>query len=339
MSGDGLRELLVPSAEGIACPAGGFWIDPWKPVPLAVLTHGHGDHARPGSVRYLAAAEAVPVLRRRLGPEATIEGVPYGVPVALGDVRVSFHPAGHVWGSAQVRIEAPGAPAGARVWVVSGDYKRDPDPTCAPFEPVPCDVFVTEATFALPVFRWAAPERVAGEILAWWEGCARARVPAVLFAYALGKAQRVLAELARRVDRPVYAHGAILGVTAEYAAAGVPMLPVVPVPEKRTALPGELVLAPPSAFGSLWMKRFPGASTGFASGHMRVRGTRRRKGVDRGFVLSDHADWPGLLRTVRETGAQRVLVTHGHSEVFARFLREAGLQAEVLPTLWETEEE
>lgn len=325
-------DLVEPGGDGLACPAGGFWIDPWRPVPVAVLTHAHGDHARPGSGRYVAAAPSVPVLRRRLGPDAAIEGVPYGVPIVLGGARVSFHPAGHVLGSAQVRVEA-----GGRVWVVTGDYKRAPDPTCAPFEVVPCDVLVTEATFALPVFRWEPTERVVDELLAWWDTTVAARVPAVLFVYALGKAQRVLAELARRVDRPVYAHGAVANLMGVYADAGVPMLPVVPVGEGRKSLPGELVLAPPSAAGSAWMKRFPGAETAFASGHMRVRGARRWKAVDRGFVLSDHADWPALLATVRETGARRVLATHGHAEALARFLREAGLDAGVLPSSWEGE--
>jgi putative mRNA 3-end processing factor len=326
-------DLVTPTPEGLACAAGGFWIDPWKPVPLAVLTHGHGDHARPGSGRYLAAEPALGVLRKRL-PDAEIEGVPYGETRRVGAVDVSFHPAGHVLGSAQVRVDD-----GREVWVVSGDYKRAPDPTCAPFEVVPCDVFVTEATFALPVFRWEPAAAVAAEILAWREVCAAAGRTAVLLAYAFGKAQRILAELAALTDRPAYTHGAVESLTAVYREAGVAMLPTIPVGDTKKGLPGELVIAPPSAAGSPWMKRLAPFETGFASGWMRVRGARRRKSVDRGFVLSDHADWPALLRTVRETGARRVLCTHGFADALARHLRDTGLAAETIPTLWEGEAE
>jgi putative mRNA 3-end processing factor len=249
-------------------------------------------------------------------------------------VDVSLHPAGHVLGSAQVRVGD-----GQRTWVVTGDYKRAPDPTCAPFERVPCDVLVTEATFALPIYRWPAPEIVAGEVLAWWEACRAEGVPAVLFAYALGKAQRLLGELARLTDRPVWTHGAVEGITAAYRAEGIPLLPTLPVGEERRSFAGELILAPPSAGGSPWMKRFPGAQTGFASGWMQVRGARRRQNVDRGFVLSDHTDWPGLVRTIRESGARRILPTHGSSDALVRWLREQGFEAEPLATAFEGEGE
>jgi putative mRNA 3-end processing factor len=262
-----------------------------------------------------------------------VRGLAYGERLALGDVTVSLHPAGHVLGSAQVRIEAV-----HQVWVVSGDYKRAPDPSCAPFEVVACDVFVTEATFGLPIYRWAEPARLAEEILEWWDTARAAGRPCVLFCYSLGKAQRILAELARLTDREVRAHGAVEAITELYRARGVPMLPTRRVgEEKRAAFAGELVLAPPSAAGSVWMRRFAGAETGFASGWMRVRGTRRRKGHDRGFALSDHADWPALLRTVEETGARRVLVTHGYADELARYLRERGTDAAVLPAAYEGE--
>ncbi|MEM9555754.1 MAG: ligase-associated DNA damage response exonuclease [Acidobacteriota bacterium] len=328
-------DLLQTDSHGLACKAGGFWVDPWRPVEHAVVTHAHADHARPGSARYLAAEASVPMLRRRLGDDAVIEGVPWGEPVQLGDALVSFHPAGHIRGSAQVRIEVDGV-----VWVVSGDYKRDADPTCETFEVVPCDVFVTEATFGLPIYRWPPTDEVAADVLDWWLDCRAHDRAAVLFCYALGKAQRLLAELhrqvARRTDLPtgfeprVFVHGALVALTDLYRAEGVAMLDTVPVADtdQGTSFAGALVLAPPSAGGSTWMRRFGRAATGFASGWMRVRGMRRRRSVDRGFILSDHADWPGLLRTIEETGARRVLTTHGQSAVLARYLREAhGLEA------------
>lgn len=319
--------LVAPSASGLHCAAGGFHVDPWGSVEHAVLTHGHGDHARPGSARYYCAAPGAPVLARRFGPAAEIIAVPYGEPFRRGEATVSFHPSGHVLGGAQVRIEAAG-----EVWVLSGDYKRAPDPTCAPFEVVPCDVFVTEATFALPVFRWAETREVVAQVHEWWTEARAAGRPCVLFAYALGKAPRLLAELRAFTEEPVYTHGAIEAMVEIYRAAGVPMLETRPVPDRkrREPLAGALVLAPLSASGTPWMRRFPGATTGFASGLMQIRGTRRRKGYDRGFVLSDHADWPQLLRTIEDTGARRVLATHGYTHVLARYLRERGIAADVL---------
>jgi putative mRNA 3-end processing factor len=307
-------------------------VDPWGPAELAVVTHAHADHVRPGSARYLCAEPGVALLRRRLGPETVIRGVAYGERVALGETIVSLHPAGHVLGSAQVRIEHAGG-----VWVVSGDYKRAPDPTCAPFEVLRCDVFVTEASFGLPIYRWDDPAQVAAEIHAWWRS--NAERPSVLFAYALGTSQRLLAELRQLADRPVLTHGAVEAVVSLYRAAGVPMLPTEPLAEapKRRDLAGALVLAPPSARATPWMRRFAGAEVALASGWMRVRGPRRRQSLDRGFALSDHADWPALLRTIDETGAGRVLVTHGYAEELARYLREQGRDAEALATSFEGE--
>lgn len=321
--------VVITTPEGLYCPAGDFHIDPWRPVPRAVLTHGHADHARAGSASYLVAAPGAALIRERLGAAAPIEPVAYGEHRRYGAATVSLHPAGHILGSAQVRIAVDDA-----VWVVTGDYKRDPDPTCAPFEVVPCDTLITEATFALPIYRWPAPEAVAREVLAWWDACVRARVPAVLYCYALGKAQRLLAELARVTDRPVHLHGALVGLTALYREQGVAMLPTTPVSDSARGrdFAGELILAPPSAAGSPWMRRFASASTAFASGWMRVRGNRRRRGHDRGFVLSDHADWPALVATVRDTGARRVLATHGNTDAFVRWLIEQGHDAARLGT-------
>jgi putative mRNA 3-end processing factor len=331
----GNREpLLRPTPAGLWCEPGGFYVDPWGPVDRAVLTHAHADHARPGMGSYLATTPSMPVLRRRLGPEARIEGVPYGETRRLGDVDLSFHPAGHVLGSAQLRIAHQG-----EVWVISGDYKRAADPTCAAFEPLRCDTFVTEATFGLPIYQWDPGDVVAAEILAWWDATRAAGRPAVLFAYALGKSQRILAELARLTDREVYVHGAIAPIVEIYRAAGVPMLPTRLVADAPVGhrFEGDLVLATPGARGSPWMKRFPNAETALASGWMRVRGPRRRQSVDRGFVLSDHADWPALVDTVAATGAEHVLVTHGNTEPLVRWLCEQGLDAVTVPTAWEGE--
>ncbi|GAB2583241.1 ligase-associated DNA damage response exonuclease [Dyella jejuensis] len=323
-------DLLRPSPEGLYCPPGDFHIDPQFPVHRAVITHAHGDHAYPGSRTYHAASAGTGLLRDRLGSEATIRAHDYGAPFELGDAKVSLHPSGHMLGSAQVRIEALG-----RVAVVSGDYKRDADPTCAPFEPVPCDVFVTESTFALPIYRWPPIAQVIEEILAWIEECTTRGMAAVLFCYALGKAQRLLAELATRTQRTAYVHGAMLPLIQRYREAGVAMLPTEAVREagRGREYAGELVLAPPSAAGSAWMRRFGHASTAFASGWMQVRGARRRRGYDRGFVVSDHADWPGLLASVRDCGAKRIYVTHGDGEALVRYLRDEGHDAHPLHAL------
>jgi putative mRNA 3-end processing factor len=305
-------------------------------VACALITHAHADHARRGSREYHAARSGVGLLRRRLGPEAGICGHGFGEPLAFGDATVSFHPAGHVLGSAQIRIEV-----GGEVWVISGDYKRDPDPSCETFEVVRCDAFVTEATFALPIYRWDPVDQVMETLLGWWDANAAAGRASVLFCYALGKAQRVLAEVGRRTDRPVFVHGAIDALLDAYRCEGIALAPTAPVGAriKGESFAGELVIAPPSAFGSPWMRRFGDASTGFASGWMRVRGNRRWRGFDRGFVLSDHVDWPRLLQTIEATGARRVLPTHGYADTLARYLREVGVAAEPLETQFDVEAE
>lgn len=284
-----------------------------------MITHAHGDHARPGAAAYLCTPQTAALIRRRVGETAVIEMIEIGERRRIGDVTISLHPAGHMLGSAQVRIEGADG-----VWVLSGDYKREADPTCPPFEPQGCDVFITEATYALPLFRWDDPAQVAAEILSWWQG--NARKASVLFCYALGKAQRLLAELARLTDRPAFVHGAVEAVNELYRTAGVRLLPTRTLGEEKS-FAGELVLAPLTARGTPWMKRFRAFESGFASGLLRIRGTRRRRGFDRGFVISDHADWPGLLATLRETGASRVLAAHGHRDALVRYLREKGFDA------------
>ena len=326
--------MLEETASGLYCRAGDFYVDPWQGVPRAVITHAHGDHARFGSAAYLCADHCAPVLARRFGPSARIEALPYGEAVTLGSTRVSFHPAGHVRGSAQVRIDGAGG-----TWVVSGDYKRADDPTCTPFEVVPCDTFITESTFGLPIYGWDHTDVVIAEILDWWQANAKRALTSVLFCYTIGKAQRVLAELARSTDRSVYVHGMMIPMIELYRAAGVRMLPTLPLLDRPrgTSFAGELVLAPLSARGTPWMRRLGELSDGFVSGLMRVRGVRRQRAYDRGFVLSDHADWGALLQTIAETGASRVLATHGHAETLARFLRTQGHDAGVLRTAWEGE--
>jgi putative mRNA 3-end processing factor len=317
-----VEQLLEEKREGLQCEPGGFFLDPREPVPFAVVTHAHADHAVPGSGRYLCATPSVPLLRHRLGADASIEGAAYGEQRDIGAVRLSFHPAGHVLGSAQVRIEHERS-----VWVATGDYKREADPTCAPFEPLRCDVLVTEASYALPIFRWDDPREIFADMHRWWQG--NPQRASLLFCYVLGKAQRILAGLAELTDRPVYVHGALEPITRIYREAGIRMLPTLPVAEtqKGRSFAGELVLAPITARGSTWMRRFGEAESAFASGSMRIRGQRRRRSFDRGFALSDHADWPGILRTIEESGARRVLATHGYREALVRYLTERGTDA------------
>jgi putative mRNA 3-end processing factor len=329
-----IEDLVKASSRGLYCEAGDFYIDPWKPVERAVITHAHGDHLRGGSNAYYLAAAGVGVAERRLPADARLIPLQYGECMELGATRISLHPAGHILGSSQVRIEH-----GGRVWVVSGDYKRDRDPTCLPFEVVPCDVFISEATFALPAYQWPETSTVAIEIINWWRANQERGVASVLFAYALGKAQRVLAELSAHTSQAVFVHGSVGALVDAYREAGVGMLATLPATvsvEKDYA--GALILAPPSAAGSPWMRRFGEHRTGFCSGWMRVRGDRRRRGYDRGFVLSDHADWPSLLRTFSETGAKRILLTHGYTDAMCRYLRERGIDAAALRTEYGAEE-
>ncbi len=322
--------LLINTAEGLYCPAAQAWIDPHRPVTRALITHAHADHAKPGCDEYWATTSSAGILRQRLGQSINLRTLNYKQQQQIGNAVVSFHSAGHVLGSAQIRLEVNG-----EVWVVTGDYKRCPDPSCEPFDPVPCDVLITEATFALPIYRWSDGATLAHSIKEWWQGD-RSR-PSLLFCYAFGKAQRVMAELAAiGVDDEVLLHGAVETVTRHYRDLSVPMVPSRPVSElpRKESLAGRLVLAPPSAHRSSWMRRFPAPQTAFASGWMAVRGARRRKGYERGFVLSDHADWQGLIRTVKESGAQRVYVTHGQNDVLARYLNEVeGIQAAPLAAL------
>jgi putative mRNA 3-end processing factor len=323
--------VIEVTQNGLYCAAGDFYIDPWGSVNRAVITHAHSDHARAGSQSYLTACAGDALLRARIGDEGAIQSVAYGERIAIGGVTVSLHPAGHILGSAQIRIER-----GGEVWVVSGDYKLAPDRTCAPFESLRCHTFVTESTFALPIYRWPSDAEISAAIHAWWGANRDAGLTSVLFAYPLGKAQRVLATLDPSLG-PVYAHGAVEKYSAIYRAQGIALPEVEATPPK--AAPGALVLAPPSAMGSPWLKRFGKISTAMASGWMRIRGARRRRSLDRGFVLSDHADWPALLTAIDATQAETVWVTHGYRAPLARWLEESGRRTVIVDTHFEEGEE
>ncbi|MDP1741818.1 ligase-associated DNA damage response exonuclease, partial [Polaromonas sp.] len=323
-----MQDLIVQRPEGLYCPPGDFYIDPWRPVDRAVITHAHADHARSGHGQYLAASQAEGVLRSRLGQGISLQTLDYGRQITHHGVTLSLHPAGHVLGSAQVRLEHGGA-----VWVASGDYKVAPDPTCDAFEPVPCDVFITESTFGLPIYRWCPDPEIFAGINGWWQRNAAAAKASVLACYSFGKAQRILSGVDPSIGS-IVVHGAVEPLNRAYRAAGVPLPPTRMVSEvsDKADLRRALVICPPSAVASPWVRRFGEASTAFASGWMQLRGARRRGGYDRGFVLSDHADWPGLMSAIAGTGAQRVIVTHGSIPVMVRYLGEQGLQAESFET-------
>jgi putative mRNA 3-end processing factor len=319
--------VLTFTEKGIYCPDGNFFIDPWRPVDRALITHGHADHARPGHQRYLATTGAAPVLRHRLG-SIDLDTVDYGQSRRIGGATVSFHPAGHVPGSAQIRVEVAG-----EVWVVSGDYKTESDGLSEPFEPVRCHAFITESTFGLPVFRWPRQSETAERISSWWRACIADGTTPVLGAYSLGKAQRLLALLDGDIG-PILTHGAVEATNQVLRAQGLALRDTVALtPNTRPRdYPGALLLAPPAALTGYWARRFGPLSTGFASGWMQMRGVRRRRSVDRGFVMSDHADWNGLNDAIRETGAENIYVTHGYTEIFARWLTENGYNARIVPT-------
>ncbi|WP_151631993.1 ligase-associated DNA damage response exonuclease [Noviherbaspirillum aerium] len=329
-----MTDMVVARKEGLYCVPGDFYIDPWLPVDRAVITHAHADHARVGHGHYLASAEGEGVLRSRLG-DIHLETLPYGESVARNGVTVSLHPAGHVLGSAQVRMEYRG-----EVWVASGDYKVEADATCAGFEPVRCDTFITESTFGLPIYRWQPQTSIFSDIDDWWRANAQAGRASVLFCYAFGKAQRILAGIDAGIG-PIICHGAVEPLNRAYRASGVrlPETRMVTDIADKTELRRALVIAPPSAGASPWMKRFGEYSDAFASGWMLLRGARRRRAVDRGFILSDHADWPGLMQAIGATGAERVIVTHGQVPVMVRWLRQNGLDAGAFDTEYGDEED
>lgn len=325
-------ELLSLTPKGLYCALGDFYIDPLERVETALITHGHGDHARWGMDKYITVNECEFILRKRI-PDANIVTHAYGEVFTLGDVQVSFHPAGHILGSSQVRIQYED-----EVWVFTGDFKRDWDPTCAPFEVVPCDVFISEATFSLPVYRWPDFRHEVKEIYDWWMKNREEGFNSVVCCYALGKAQRLIAGLRELTEEPIWVHGTIDEINQSYAKTGLSWPNVNKVPlEGNEKFSGAMILCPPSALGSSWNIRLSPKKVSFASGWMRLRGNRRRKGYERGFVISDHADWPSLLKTVDETGCSKVFFTHGHTDAIVKYLREKGKEAYDLKLPYEVE--
>ncbi|HXF55379.1 MAG TPA: ligase-associated DNA damage response exonuclease [Hyphomicrobiaceae bacterium] len=326
---------LYPTRQGLYCEPGRFFIDPVRPVERAIVSHGHSDHARAGHGSVLATPETVALMKARLGPlgARSFSAHPCGVPLDVGGVRLTLHPAGHILGSAQVAIEYGGARC-----VVSGDYKRQADPTAAPFEPVRCDLFVTEATFGLPVFRHGASEREIGRLLASLEAFPeRAHLVGV---YSLGKCQRVIALLrAAGYERTIYLHGALKSMCDVYSALGVELGKLAVVGDRdRRALAGEIVLAPPGELGGRWSRRLGDPVTAFASGWMRVRARARQRGVELPLVISDHADWCELVQTIAETGAEEIWVTHGREEGLVRQIELMGRRGRALALLGREEE-
>ncbi|PUB18811.1 ligase-associated DNA damage response exonuclease [Yoonia sediminilitoris] len=327
-----MTDVLTFTDRGIYCPAGDFYIDPWQPVEKALITHAHSDHARSGMGHYLATEQTAPVMRHRLGP-IRLETLPFGQERQIGAAHVSFHPAGHVPGSAQIRVAVKG-----EVWVASGDYKTVADGLSEPFEPVPCHAFITECTFGLPIFQWTPQDILARQINDWWATNAAAGKASILGAYALGKAQRLLSTVNHDIG-PILTHGAIENTNEVLRNQGV----VLPKTTRITPdlnpkdHPGALILATPSALGTTWARRFGPASTAFASGWMALRGVRRRRAADRGFIVSDHADWEGLNAAVKATGATRIFTTHGYTSAFQRWLSEQGYDAHIVSTDYQGE--
>jgi putative mRNA 3-end processing factor len=326
--------LIEFTSRGLYCRQGDFYIDPWKPVNRAVITHAHSDHARPGSEYYLCHHHCKPLLQLRLG-DNNYESVEWEQAVIMNGVRVSFHPAGHMIGSSQIRVEYKG-----EIWVVSGDYKIEDDGLSGKFEPVSCHTFVSECTFGLPIYRWKPQQEIFRNIQDWIIKNADAGKTSVLIAYSLGKAQRLL-QCIPEVCNSIYVHGAVWNAHQALLAAGwaLPDVQRVSAELPKETYRGKVIIAPPSAEGSPWMKRFSPYSVGICSGWMQVRGNARRKNADAGFALSDHADWPGLLNAIKATGAERVFVTHGFQSVMSRYLNETGIQAAEIKTEYGNEEE
>jgi putative mRNA 3-end processing factor len=327
-------QLLQFTSSGIYCPDANVFIDPWKPVDRAIITHAHSDHARFGNKSYLSHHDSESILRLRLGEDINLQAVSYNEPVTINGIRFSFHPAGHIVGSAQIRVERNG-----EVWVASGDYKIQDDNFCTPYEVVKCNTFITESTFGLPIYKWPAQKLVMDEINDWWKQNQLEGKTSVLMGYALGKMQRLLKNLQPFIG-PVFAHGAIYNVNEKLRAAGedLPFIPFASDIEKK-AFRDALILAPPSALASPWLKRFEPYSTGYCSGWMAVRGAKNRRSVDRGFVLSDHVDWNDLNTAIAETAAEKVFVTHGFTDTFARWLNEKGIEAKEVKTEYGDEQE
>ena len=327
--------LLTFTDKGIFCERANVFIDPSQAVDRAIVTHAHSDHARSGSSHYLAQKQNEGILRLRLGADISLETRDYGDPVAINGVTFSFHPAGHIWGSSQVRAEYQG-----EIWVVSGDYKVEDDGFSTPYEVVRCHNFITESTFALPVFKWKPQDGVVSEINRWWGENAREGKSSILCAYALGKAQRVIHNVDQSIGR-IYVHGAVANVNEALSISGAKLPETIyasPEIDKKDYA-GSLIVTPSSSIGTSWMNKFYPYEVATVSGWMNIRGIKRRRNAGQGFVLSDHADWDGLNLAVKESGADRVYVTHGYVDAYARWLRQNGLEAQSIQSLSLREDE
>lgn len=326
--------LIDFTDKGLYCRAGNFYIDPWKPVERAVITHAHSDHARPGNQYYLCHRYTTPLLQLRLG-DNHYQSLEWGEAIYMNSVKVSLHPAGHIIGSSQVRVEQNG-----EVWVVSGDYKTENDGISGAFEAIPCHTFISESTFGLPIYNWKPQQEIYTDIQNWIRANQVTGRTSVLIAYSLGKAQRVLKAIEPVTDR-IFLHGAIWNTHQVLTAEGweLPAVQRVTPDIPKEQYKGSVVIAPPSADGTPWMNRFAPFSVGICSGWMQVRGHQRRRNADAGFALSDHADWKGLLQAVKATGAEKVFVTHGFQAAFSRYLNEQGIEAGEVQTAFGTEEE
>jgi putative mRNA 3-end processing factor len=323
-----MAELLENTDNGLYCPPGDFFIDPWRPVARAVITHAHSDHARAGSEAYLTVDAGREILRYRLG-EGAIESLPYGATKDINGVRLSLHPAGHILGSAQVRLEHFG-----RVAIVTGDYKTAAgDVTCPPFEPLRCHLLVSECTFGLPIYRWRPQQEIMAEIHAWWRQSQEQRRTCILYAYSLGKAQRIIAALDAGLG-PILVHGAVAALLPAYRAAGVALPDVLHagLVHAKASRGRALVIAPPGAGQPAWLRKFGPVNQALASGWMQIRGVRRRKALDRGFALSDHADWMGLNMAIEASRAEEIWLTHGMTGPMVRWLDERSILARAIPT-------
>ncbi|MDB4061245.1 ligase-associated DNA damage response exonuclease [Vicingaceae bacterium] len=325
--------LLQFTEKGIYCKQAKVYIDPWKPVDYAIITHAHADHSRWGNKFYLSHHLSKPIIQHRLGQDISIESMEYGERRTINGVGFSFHPAGHIIGSSQVRVEYKG-----EVWVASGDYKLENDGFCTPFEPVKCDVFITECTFGLPVFKWKPQEQVFAEMNTWWQKNKFEGKATILAGYSLGKAQRILQGLDPSIGK-IYTHGAIEKTNEIIRNMGVKLNETIYVESeiKKKDFEGSLIIAPPRSLGTSWQKKFPAYEVGMASGWMNVRGTRRRQSLDRGFVLSDHADWDGLNSAIKATDCEKVIVTHGYTNIFSKWLNDKGIETQAESTEFEGE--
>ncbi len=326
--------LIEFTEKGLYCRQGDFYLDPWKPVDKAIITHAHSDHARWGSKHYLCQEQTKPLLKLRLG-DNPYQTAGWNDPVFINGVSVSFFPAGHIIGSAQVRLSYKD-----EVWVFTGDFKIEDDGISTPFEPVPCDVFITESTFGLPIYKWKPQETIFQDMNEWVMKNHTQKITSVIIAYSLGKAQRVLIPLAR-TGIPIYGHGAVCNVNETLINSGwkLPNIQRITPDVSKADLAGSIVIAPPGADGSSWMKRFTPYATGLCSGWMQVRGNVRRRNPEAAFALSDHADWPGLITAVKATGAKKVFTTHGFQSAFSRYLNENGIESEEVVTAYGVEEE